>query len=671
MMSRLSNASVRTKLLGAFGAVLTVLILLSSAAYRTTSLNQEATAAVIHAFEVISAADSLLTSLVDMETAYRGFLIAGDDAFLAPYHQGSQRLDEQITRLQALTADSPDQVERWRSIEAQVNEWRQKVTEPGIALRREVAAGTRSASDLTAWVSSGEGRRRFASIRATFGEALAVEEQLLGQRQAEAAAASERLQIVLIAGTVLAVSLGVALALLLTSDIVGPIARLATTAHEVAGGQLDQRIALDRGDEIGVAGAAFDRMTEQLQETIVRSEAILDTAAEGIVGLDQTGRVIFANPAAAQMIGLTEQALIEHSAAPWIEPTTDGKPSIMPTMGPPTPTAPDPLSLCAGEGENGSLLPSPAAGRGAGGEGFRGSPIRAALDFGSVQHGAGDLLRSDGSRLPIEYACAPIRDGSGVVGAVLTFRDVTERRAAERALEERNRELARSNADLEQFAYVASHDLQEPLRAVVSYLQLLERRYGEQLDERAERYISYAVDGGRRMQTLITDLLTYSRVGRREVAIESVDLEAMLARIEASLRIAIEESGATITHDPLPTVDGDATQLTQLFQNLLGNAIKFRGEAPPCIHVGAERQEGAWLFSVRDNGIGIAPEYRERVFVLFQRLHARDEYGGTGIGLAVCKKIVERRGGTLWVDETPGGGSTFRFTIPDAGDTTS
>jgi light-regulated signal transduction histidine kinase (bacteriophytochrome) len=201
----------------------------------------------------------------------------------------------------------------------------------------------------------------------------------------------------------------------------------------------------------------------------------------------------------------------------------------------------------------------------------------------------------------------------------------------------------------------------------VSYLQLLERRYGGQLDERAERYIGHAVDGGRRMQTLITDLLTYSRVGRRDVAIEPVDLDAVVNRVEASLRVAIEESGALVTHDPLPTVDGDNTQLSQLFQNLLANAIKFRGEATPAIHISAERQNSAWLFSVRDNGIGIGPEYRERVFVLFQRLHGRDEYSGTGIGLAVCKKIVERHGGTIWVDETPGGGSTFRFTIPDGG----
>jgi signal transduction histidine kinase/CHASE3 domain sensor protein len=631
-MSRLANLPVRARLLGAFGIVLTVLVLLSSAAYRTTTLNQEATAEVIQTFQVISTANALLADLVDMETGYRGFLIVGDDIFLEPYRTGGQKLDAEVVQLQALTADNPAQVARWRSIEEQVDAWRQQVTEPGIALRRAVSAGRATDDDLRAWVATGEGRRRFAAIRATFGEALAVEEQFLSGHQAEAARAGERLQIVLIVGTFLAVGLGIALALLLTGDIVGPITQLAATAGVIASGNLDQRIGLRRRDEIGAAGMAFDQMADRLQATIGRSEAILDTAAEGIVGLDRDGRVVFANPAAAQMVGLVEATLVEQSALSWIEP---------------------------------DALPCTSSG----GEGLgKESPIAAAIQLGAVQQGAGDLLRpGDGGRLPIEYACAPLRDGDEVVGAVLTFRDVTARRAAEHELEDRARELARSNADLEQFAYVASHDLQEPLRAIVSYLQLLERRYSAQLDERAQRYIGHAVDGGRRMQTLITDLLTFSRVGRRDLALEPIDLEDVLARVEASLQVAVEESGAVITHDPLPTVVGDGTQLTQLFQNLVGNAIKFRGDAVPAIHISATRQDGAWQFSVRDNGIGIAPEYRERVFILFQRLHGRDEYSGTGIGLAVCKKIVERHGGTLWVDSTPGGGSTFSFTIPDPG----
>jgi signal transduction histidine kinase/CHASE3 domain sensor protein len=641
-MRFLANAPVRTRLFGAFGLVLAILILLSSAAYRTTSLNQAATGAVIRTFEVISTANGLLTSLVDMETAYRGFLIAGDDAFLDPYYQGSESFDEQIAELRDVTSDNPAQVLRWRSIETQVSQWRQEVTEPGIALRRNVDAGSTPNADLVAWVGSGEGRRRFTAIRQTFNEALSVEERLLAQRQEEAAAASARLQVVLVVGTLAAAGIAVILALLLSADIVTPIARLSTTAHEIAAGRLDRRIGLTRGDEIGVAAAAFDSMAERLSATIVRNEAILDTAAEGIVGLNQAGRVTFANPAAAHMVGLTEEALIEQVAAPWIEPTA--------------------VTVSSGQDDDGieQVTGDDLA--------VRPPPISAALDLGTVETGIGDLLRAgDGSRLPVEYACAPIRDGGEIVGAVLTFRDVTARRAAERALEARARDLARSNADLEQFAYVASHDLQEPLRAVVSYLQLLERRYGAQLDERAEKYIGYAVDGGRRMQTLITDLLTYSRVGRRDLEIEPVDLDVVLDRVQASLRVSIEESGATIARDPLPTVDGDVTQLTQLFQNLIANAIKFRAESVPDIHVSAERQPDTWLFSVRDNGIGIAPEYHERVFVLFQRLHGRDEYSGTGIGLAICKKIVERHGGTIWVEATPGGGSTFRFTIPDAG----
>jgi methyl-accepting chemotaxis protein len=255
---------VRTRLFGAFGLVLAILILLSSAAYRTTSLNQEATASVIRTFEVINTANGLLTSLVDMETAYRGFLIAGDDVFLEPYFRGSESFDDQIAELQNVTADNPAQTTRWSSIQAQVDAWRQQVTEPGIALRRNVGAGTAPNSDLVAWVASGEGRRRFTAIRQTFNEALSVEEQLLARRQEEATAASERLQIVLVVGTLAAAGIAVILALVLTADIVTPITRLATTAHEIAAGRLDRRIGLTRGDEIGVAAAAFDSMAERI-----------------------------------------------------------------------------------------------------------------------------------------------------------------------------------------------------------------------------------------------------------------------------------------------------------------------------------------------------------------------------------------------------------------------
>ena len=228
-----------------------------------------------------------------------------------------------------------------------------------------------------------------------------------------------------------------------------------------------------------------------------------------------------------------------------------------------------------------------------------------------------------------------------------------------------NAELARSNAELEEFAYVATHDLQEPLRAVASCVQLLQKRYEGELDERAHEFITHAVDGTKRMQTLINDLLAYSRISTHAQVFASTNCEMVLQEALANLMVAIDESGAVVTKDAMPTVSGDATQLTQLFQNLIGNALKFRGERPSTIHIGVRRKNGEWRFSVTDNGIGMEPQYFERVFLVFQRLHTRKQYQGTGIGLAICKKVVERHGGRIWAESEPGQGATFCFTIPE------
>jgi light-regulated signal transduction histidine kinase (bacteriophytochrome) len=233
-----------------------------------------------------------------------------------------------------------------------------------------------------------------------------------------------------------------------------------------------------------------------------------------------------------------------------------------------------------------------------------------------------------------------------------------------RNVEERTAELERSNADLEHFAHVASHDLQEPLRMVMSYLQLLEKRYKGKLDSDADEFIAFAVDGAGRMRELIQGLLAYSRVSTQGEEFESVACGEVLDQATANLEETVRESGAVLTQDPLPTVAADRTQLIQLFQNLIGNAIKFHGEEPPRIHVSAENTGAEWRFSVRDNGIGFDPQDADRIFLIYQRLHAREEYPGTGIGLAICKKIVERHGGRIWVSSKLGEGSIFHFTLP-------
>ena len=242
--------------------------------------------------------------------------------------------------------------------------------------------------------------------------------------------------------------------------------------------------------------------------------------------------------------------------------------------------------------------------------------------------------------------------------------EIGERMRAEESIQLYTKELERSNQELQQFAYVASHDLQEPLRMVSSYMQLLERRYGEHLHGDAKDFIYFAVDGAKRMQALINDLLAYSRVGTRGKPFDEVDLCKIVEHAQENLRIAIDESRAQIICNQLPTVSGDEMQLTQVFQNLIGNAIKFRGDCPPQVRISETRENGMWHIWIADNGIGIDPQYSERIFQIFQRLHTRDEYPGNGIGLAICKRIIERHGGNIWVNGKLGEGSTFHFTIP-------
>ncbi len=279
------------------------------------------------------------------------------------------------------------------------------------------------------------------------------------------------------------------------------------------------------------------------------------------------------------------------------------------------------------------------------------------------------IVRRDGQVRWIAHLCRPVYGEDGTfLGRRASNRDVSDQLRAEEALKSEKEELARSNAELEQFAYVASHDLQEPLRMVASYTQLLARRYEGQLDDDADEFIGYAVDGATRMQQLISDLLAFSRVGTRGKPPVVMESQAAYDDAVTNLALAIEESGAEVSADSLPAITGDHIQIVQLLQNLIGNGVKFHGQRTPKVHVAAEPRDGEWLFSVADNGIGIDAQYYERIFVIFQRLQGRQEFPGTGIGLALCKKIVARHHGRIWVESEPGHGTTFYFTIPRQGD---
>jgi PAS domain S-box-containing protein len=271
--------------------------------------------------------------------------------------------------------------------------------------------------------------------------------------------------------------------------------------------------------------------------------------------------------------------------------------------------------------------------------------------------------QKDGTTFPVEITLSPLDTSEGrlIIAAV---RDISVRKASEEKLKTLINSLARSNKELERFAYIASHDLQEPLRMISSYTQLLAKKYKDKLDAEANEFIYFAVDGAMRMQQLITDLLSYSRIVTKGKSFSPTQMDTVLSQAIQNLLVSIKESNAVITHAPLPTIQGDSIQLMQVFQNLISNAIKFHQGLNPIIHISVTSKPTEWLFSIQDNGIGIASEFHEKIFLIFHRLHSKKEYEGTGVGLAICKKIIERHGGKIWVESKLEEGSKFCFSLP-------
>lgn len=466
--------------------------------------------------------------------------------------------------------------------------------------------------------------------------------------EAEVLAKSHLLQKRIFQIAAMVVLLTLAAAWWTAQSIVGPILQIRDASQAVADGDLKRRINVSGRDEAAQLAHTFNRMTTilnvtymhlrqkiatsrlaqvHLEENEHRLFQFLDAMPVGVFIIDHTGFPYFANQAAQAILGkgIVAEAGPDHLAKAY-------------------------QLYIAGTNE-----PYPK----------EKMPIIHALrgQFAS----ADDMeIHHPDRTIPIMIWASPVYDTRGkVLYAIAAFSDVSEQKEAENTLKATARELKRSNAELEQFAYIASHDLQEPLRKVGSYMELVADRYREQLDQDGREFIEYAVDGARRMKVMINDLLVYSRVETKGKSFAPTDTMKVMQDVLNDLELTIQENDALITFDTLPVVAADESQMQQLFRNLVGNAVKYRGQDPPQIHISAQRQKRVWRFCVQDNGIGIEARFFERIFLIFQRLHGPGRYKGTGIGLAICKKIVERHGGSIEVESTPDHGSTFSFTISD------
>ena len=447
---------------------------------------------------------------------------------------------------------------------------------------------------------------------------------------------------------------------LIRKSVVRPLKVLSNGAERIGAGNFNYVAEIMSDDEVGKLAQAFNTMIERLGKrdmalTEARDELefrVEKRTAELRTANDWLKKEIEERERAEEALlaaGAYNRSLIEASLDPLVTISAEGKITDVNT---------------ATEGVTGYSRSELV---GADFANYFTDPEKARIGYeqvfrdGSVTNYELAVRHKGGGVTPVMYNASIYRDDSGkVIGIFAAARDITDRKRAEE-------ELIRSNEDLQQFAYVASHDLQEPLRNVASCLQLLDKKYKNNLDAKADQLIHYAVESSVRMKALILDLLAYSRVGTKGKPPKQTDCEQLLDQAVKNLRSAISEAGAVITHDPLPTIPADDAQLLQVFQNLIGNSIKFRRDEPPQIHVSAVKNKKEWVFTIKDNGIGIESRHLDRIFMIFQQLHKRSQYGGTGIGLAIVKKVVERHNGRVWVESEFGGGTTFYFAISEKG----
>ena len=685
----------------AFGSAVLALLVVGAVTHRSMVESSESDLWVHHTDQVLEKLQELLGAMQTAESNARGYLLTGDESFLDVYRADMAKTEEGQTIVRRLTADNAGQQRRLDAL-ATLAARKFQLAEQVLGLRR--TNGLEAAAEA---IQKGSGKQIMDDFQTLVGQMQDEELRLLVLREGDAKRRLTQTKTVL--------TLGIILGLLIATVAGWSIQRISESKDSGAKyrGLLeaapDAMVVVNEGGEIVLlnvqAEKQFGYSRDELLGLKVKS-IIPDGFAERLIA-DGTRT---AAEALAQQIGTGIELIARRK---------DGSEFPIEIMLSPLESAEGILVTAAirdisvrraaekhlgqMEGRYRGLLeaaPDAMVVVNQGGEivllnvqaekqfGYRrdelvGQKVKNIIPEGFAERLIADALRSvedalaqqigtgieliarrkNGSEFPIELMLSPLESAEGIL-VTAAVRDITARKQAEAYLLNKVEELNRSNEELGQFAYVVSHDLQEPLRMVASYTQLLSRRYKGQLDSDADEFISFAVDGASRMQRLIQNLLAYSRVGTKGKDLLDTSSEEALQQALINLRGAIKDSGALVTHDPLPAVLADEMQLIQLFQNLVGNAIKYQSSGVPRVHVSASKNGGKkWIFSVQDNGLGIDSQYFEKIFGMFQRLHKREEFAGTGIGLAICKKIVERHGGSISVQSRPGHGSTFRFAL--------
>ena len=686
----------------AFGAAILTMLAVGAISYRALAVSGELGQWMGHTHEVLESLQKLMLAMQNVESSFRGMIVTGNESYLEGYHANIASAEQYESTVRRLTVDNPAQQ---RQLPALGRLAARKVQFSDGVIRLRLTNGLQAAADA---MGDGTGQQIMDEFQAVVRGMQDEELRLLAQRSVDARRRLDQAKVALILGTLLGLftaafavwsvqrdSLGRALAAeklreseekyrslidgvqdyaIFTLDPGGKVASWNAGAERIKGYKAEEIIGqnfsrfypqadIDEGKperELHLAATSgrseienwrvrkdgsranvvitaardssgrllgfseISRDISERKETEARYRGLLEAAPDAMVVVNAAGEIVLLNLQAEKQFGYRRDELVGQKVK--------------------------------------NIIPEGFAER------LIADGTRTAADAPAQQIGTGIELaarRKDGSDFPIEIMLSPLESAEGIL-VTAAIRDITERKKSEQQLVKTVGELKRSNDDLQQFAYVASHDLQEPLRMVASYTQLLAKRYKGRLDSEADEFIAYAVDGSNRMQGLIRDLLAYSRAGTNGKALREVSSEKALKEALSNLRTTIQESGALVSHDSLPAITSDDTQLVQVFQNLVGNAIKYRRAELPRVHVSAAKNGGKeWNFSVQDNGLGIDPQYFERIFVLFQRLHGREEFKGTGIGLTICKKIVERLGGRIWVESQPEKGSTFYFALPE------